>query len=540
MEPVSTHQADRSQTVVEWHRNGGAAVVESLIAHGVDTVFGIPGTHNLEIYRHLKLRGLRVVTVRHEQGAGYAADGYSQVTGRQGVVLTTSGPAVLNAVAAAGTAYAESRPVLFLASGLASGAEGLDSGELHDTKDAFGAMACVTKWSRRAESTEDISASLADAFWQLTDGRPRPAFVEIPHDYLAGSWRGEVAQPRERRQLPVAPDRIEAAADLLIGSQRPGIVVGGGARGVSSLVRELAERLNAPVLTTCNGKGVLPESHPLSLGANIRLESAHTWANTRDALLVIGSELSDSDLWGGTITNSHIIRVDVDPAQLRRNASPAIGLAARAEEAVPALIDAIGSRRGAARDSDAAALRGVFASEADELGLSWRALHAELRAALPSDVIITGDSSQSTYFGTVHYFPVDQPNSLLYMPRSATLGYALPAAIGAQVACPDRAVVAIVGDGAVMFSVQEFATAVEQGLGVVVLVANNGGYREIREQQLSLGIEPVGVDLVQPDFAALAVALGGYGEVATDAADVARRAAAAIGRDRPTLISFVC
>nr|WP_243848842.1 thiamine pyrophosphate-dependent enzyme [Lysinibacter cavernae] len=126
------------------------------------------------------------------------------------------------------------------------------------------------------------------------------------------------------------------------------------------------------------------------------------------------------------------------------------------------------------------------------------------------------------------------------MPRSATLGYALPAAIGAQVACPDRAVVAIVGDGAVMFSVQEFATAVEQGLGVVVLVANNGGYREIREQQLSLGIEPVGVDLVQPDFAALAVALGGYGEVATDAADVARRAAAAIGRDRPTLISFVC
>jgi thiamine pyrophosphate-dependent acetolactate synthase large subunit-like protein len=183
-------------------------------------------------------------------------------------------------------------------------------------------------------------------------------------------------------------------------------------------------------------------------------------------------------------------------------------------------------------------LREALLADARADGETWYELNQELRSALPADTIITGDSSQVTYFGTVHFFPVPSKNSFLYMPRAATLGYALPAAIGAKVAKPDAPVVAILGDGALMFSVQELVTAVEQQLSIVVVVANNGGYREIRDQQAARGIAPVGVDLHVPDLPALAIAIGAAGERAEDARDAASRARAALGRPGPTVISL--
>ncbi|MEO6200625.1 MAG: thiamine pyrophosphate-dependent enzyme [Cryobacterium sp.] len=538
---MTTIQTDATRAAL--HRNGGSAVAETLQEHGVDAIFGIPGTHNLEIYRHLVRLGIRTVTHRHEQGAGYAADGYSQVAGKPGVVITTSGPATLNAMVAAATSYAESRPVLIISSGLPAGTEHLDGGELHDTKDTLAAMASMTEWSARANTPQEATEAIAHAFQIMATGRPRPVYVEIPCDVLGQDWAGEIARAGSTSTPTLDATLVQQAALLLGGATRPAIIAGGGSRGADEQVRLLAERLSAPVISTCNGKGVLPEDHTLSLGANIRLKSAQDWLAGSDALLVVGSELGDSDLWEGKITSPNVIRIDIAESQLALNAPARIAIHADAEEALSA-IEVVLAEQGApvaptaSATRELAELKAALAAEAMADGETWFELNNELRKALPADTIITGDSSQVTYMGTVHFFPVPAKNSFLYMPRVATLGYALPAAIGAKVAKPDAAVVALLGDGALMFSIQELITAVEQGLSIVVVVANNGGYREIRDQQAARGIAPVGVDLHVPDLVALANAIGATGERAENAQDAAARARAALGRRGPTVISL--
>ena len=536
-----TMTTDAPTTIL--HRNGGAAVAETLQEHGVDTIFGIPGTHNLEIYRHLVRLGIKPVTHRHEQGAGYAADGYSQVAGKPGIVITTSGPATLNAMVAAGTSYAESRPVLIISSGLPAGTEHLDGGELHDTKDTLAAMASMTEWSTRANTPQEATEAIAHAFQVMATGRPRPVYVEIPCDVLGQDWHGEVVRAAASVTPTLDEALVKQAALLLGGASRPAIIAGGGSRGADAQVRLLAERLSAPVISTCNGKGVLSEDHALSLGANIRLKSAQDWLNASDALLVVGSELGDSDLWEGKISSPNVIRIDIAESQLTLNAPARIAIHADAAEALAAIEAVLAQHAVPAGPTDSAAhdlaeLKAALAAEARADGETWFELNDELRKALPADTIIAGDSSQVTYMGTVHFFPVPSKNSFLYMPRVATLGYALPAAIGAKVAKPDAPVIALLGDGALMFSIQELITAVEQQLSIVVVVANNGGYREIRDQQAARGIAPVGVDLHVPDLVALANAIGATGERAENAQDAAARALAATGRPGPTVISL--
>jgi thiamine pyrophosphate-dependent acetolactate synthase large subunit-like protein len=519
------------------HRNGGAAVARTLAAHGAQVAFGIPGTHNLEIYRHLPACGVRPVTARHEQGAGYAADGYAQVSGRPGVVVTTSGPGLTNAVTAAATAYAESRPLLLISPGVPRGTEGRDLGQLHETKDSSGALDRLVAWSRRVASAEEASAAVADAFAFMASGRPRPVHVEVPVDVLEEEWSGQVATACAVPVAPPDPDAVRRAAQVLAGAERPVLLCGGGAVRATAQVRALAERLGAVVVTTCNGKGTLPEDHPLSVGAAVRLRALQQEVRGSDALLVVGSELGDSDLWGGTITAGTVVRCDIEEAQLDKNCRADVHLLGNAADCLDALLAALppggpageGERR-------AAALRRACTAEAMDDGAPWAEVNRALRAALPAGATVAGDSSQVTYYGTVHFFEVTAPAQLLYMPGFATLGYGLPAAIGAKLADPARPVAALVGDGALMFSVQELVTAVELRLPLPVVVVDNGGYREIRDQEEARGIPPVGVDLHVPDLPALARACGAAGFDATDADEVATLASAALAADGPTLI----
>jgi thiamine pyrophosphate-dependent acetolactate synthase large subunit-like protein len=520
--------------------NGGAAVVETLQAHGVRTVFGIPGTHNLEIYRHLAGSPIHVVTTRHEQGAGYAADGYAQVSRSPGVVITTTGPGTLNTATAIATSYAESRPVLLISSGLPTAANDRDLGELHDTKDVLGAMRSLTAWSARPGSPEQVVDAIARAFAMFATERPRPVYLEIPVDVLDAAWGGTVsAQLPDRPAGQADEGALAAAAALLQRSARPAMVLGGGAVDAAADARDLAERLNAVVVTTCNGKGVVPESHPLSTGASIRLRAIQHYLNECDALLVIGSELGDADLWGGRVTNPQVIRVDMDASQLHKNVPATVALLGDASSIVRELVNRVYARP---VDEHAAAvaadLRAAAVKEALADGADWLELNSAMRKALPADTIVAGDSSQVTYLGTTHFFPTETPASVLYMPRSATLGYALPAAIGAKLAAPERPVVALLGDGAFMFSMQELVTAVEQGLGIAIVVVNNGGYREIKQQQAQRGIAPIGVDLYVPDLAQVARALGAAGVRARDADHAAELAAAAVTAAGPTLIEL--
>jgi thiamine pyrophosphate-dependent acetolactate synthase large subunit-like protein len=549
-------------------RNGGAAVVETLAAHGVDTVFGIPGTHNLELYRHLAGCGIRAVTPRHEQGAGYAAEGYARVGGRSGVVLTTSGPGLTNVMTAAATAYAESQPMLVLSPGVPTGTDGADLGRLHETKDASGAMGRLVRWSRRVESPEEAADAVTEAFAAFRGARPRPVHIEIPLDVLERRWGGSpwvgavIAAPE-----PDAAD-VRRAATLLGTARRPLVIAGGGAVDAATEVRALAEALGAPVATTVNGKGVLDESHPLAVGASVRLRALQKAAADSDVLFVVGSELGDSDLWEGRITAQTVIRCDIEQGQLHKNCPADIALLGDAATTLRALLEALPAhptngafvgtyptprmsevcarREASARTSSGSAapfvgtrageLRDACRAEARADAGPYEEINAAVRAALPAGAVLAGDSSQVTYLGSVHFFDVPAPRRFCYTPGYATLGYGLPAAVGASLARPGHPAAVLLGDGAFLFSVQELATAVDLRLPLPIVVVDNGGYREIRDQQVARSIPPVGVDLPAPDLAALATAFGARGVHTTDPGALTALVADALSADRPTLI----
>lgn len=591
--------ATPSDTLPAANRNGGLAVVATLAAHGVDTIFGIPGTHNLELYRHLPHFGIAAVTPRHEQGAGYAADGYHLLSGRPGVVITTSGPGLTNVVTAAATAYAESRPMLILSPGVPTGMEGADAGLLHETKDSSGALSHLLVSSRRARTAEGAAQAVADAFALFASSRPGPVHIEVPLDVLEGPWWGTAPHPLAPRLPRATADTVDRAAGLLRGARRPLIIAGGGSRHAADRLTALAERLDAPVATTCNGKGVLDESHPLALGSNIRFGAVQEASRDADVLLVLGTELADSDLWGGSVgaqngpahdpagsaapgpagttdglalesardvraprpDGQQVIRCDIDPDQLNKNLIGDVLVHSDTGIFLDALLTALDAGRGGA-DGDGAPqgsvasaaadttdgrrraedLRTACAAEFDEAGIGSRITRA-VAAAGGSDVVIGGDSSQVTYDGTVHALRARRPDQLLYMPGFATLGYGIPAALGAKIAAPERAVVALLGDGAAMFSVQEVMTAVELGLAIPFVVVDNGGYAEIEDQMTARDMAPFAVRLARPDFAALGRAMGAHGTtvdvpVESPEFDSAVRAAvsAALTADRPTVI----
>ncbi|MFJ3491533.1 thiamine pyrophosphate-binding protein [Leifsonia aquatica] len=516
-------------------RTTGWVLIETLRNYGVDTVFGIPGTHNLEFYRPLTALGVHPVTTRHEQGAGYAADGWSLQTGKPGVVITTSGPGLLNALSAAGTAYCESRPMILLSPGPARGREFADVGTLHETKDQLGAASAIVEWGRRVQSAEEAVQAVHDAFALFATGRPRPVYIEVPLDLL----EEETELPTESlaARAPAAaraPDAaaLAEAARLLAGASDPVILAGGGSRGATDELRALAERLGAPVVTTLNAKGVLDERHPLSLGSNLRLAAARNRARDADVLLVVGSKLGEAELWVDALeARGHVIRIDRVASQLDKNQAAEVGIVADAPVALAAIVEALGDAGAAAgepqRDARVPETLEAVAAECAELSAINTALADAIAVALPADAIVTTDSSQIAYWGLLNRLQVATPNSTPYMATYATLGYGLPAAIGSRVARPDRPVFAVVGDGALMFSLQEFITVVEQRLDVTVIVVDNGGYAEIKQNEVDADIAPIAVDLVQPDWAAVADAFGGTGHRVGTAAELAEAVTAA-------------
>lgn len=508
----------------------GRAVLETIRAYGVTTVFGIPGTHNLELYRPLTDLGIRAVTNRHEQGAGYGADGWAQQTGLPGVVITTSGPGLQNAMSAIGTAFCESRPLLVLSPGVPLGDEFRDVGTLHETKDASTMVGAIAEWSRRVTTAAEAVDAVHAAFELFRTGRPRPVHIEIPLDVLEAPAEVPAAARSPRPAPPAARGdarAVGAAAALLASATSPVIIAGGGATRASREIRALAERLGAPVLTTLNGKATLDEHHPLSLGSNLRLTAAREFAEAADVLVVLGSKLGEAELWAPALeARGRVVRVDRSELQLSKNLEATVGIAGDCAAVTTELLAALPTVDRPA--PDLSALRQQIAAEIRAAAPATVALAERIAEAVPDDAIIAGDSSQIIYLALANVLRRSRPHSLLYTPTYATLGYGLPAAIGARVAQPDRPVVAVLGDGALMFAVNELATAVEQGLDLTVVCVDNGGYAEIRQNEVDRGIRPIGVDLVQPDWAMLANAFGGTGHRVDDVDDLGAAIRAAI------------
>lgn len=538
-ETVTEHSVtEQTQT-----STGGEALVRALASHGVSTAFGIPGTHNLEIYRHLAAYGITHVAPRHEQGAGYAADAYARVTGDPGVAITTTGPALLNIAAAVGQAYSDSVPLLVVSPGMPLRHPRQSTGLLHEMRSQTEALRNVAAFSHRVSSVEEIGAAVARAFSLFRTERPRPVHIEVPLDLLEAT---ESAGPVRRAPLAApraaAGPSLDAAAALLAGAMRPGLVLGGGARGAAGQCRALAEQLGAPVATTANGKGIVDERHALSLGVSLHSPAVQKWLADCDVVLAVGTELAESDLWSAPpALGGRLIRVDVDPAQMYAGLPADIALVGDAQVTMQALEERLAKVPGPA-STDAAtrttsAVRAARDDETRARDARWVPYLEAIRSVLAADAVVTSDSAQCCYYGALPHLPVGPEGRYLHPTGFGTLGYALPAAIGAKTACPDRQVIAISGDGGLQFSVQELATAAQLQLPLPVVVFDNGGYGEIRDEMAARGDAPAAVDHARVDLAGLARAFGGRGAPAHSPGELAALLTRALATPRPTLLT---
>jgi thiamine pyrophosphate-dependent acetolactate synthase large subunit-like protein len=519
-------------------RTCGDLAVRSLARHGVDTVFGIPGTHNLELYAHLPAAGIEHVLPRHEQGAGYAAIAWARTSGRPGVVFVTTGPGVLNLATAAAQAWSDSVPMLILAPGMPRGHPAAGSGFLHEMPDQARAIEGAVGRAVRVASGAELAEELATAFGAFSARRPRPAYIEIPLDLLGEETDAEplLAPPAS----PPPPDQrlIGLVAAAISEAQSVVVIAGGGSAGAAESIAALAECCGAPVLTTANGKGVIPEDHPLSLGARLNLPASRELIESANVVLAIGTELAQSDLWDGPLRpGGRLIRIDIDPSQAHRNAPAELAVIADARMAVGELCSALSGRdRGDRARTAAARARAALNTEVERQAASWLEPLAAIRDVTARDVIFTADSAMACYYGALPALPVYAPNGFIYPSGFGTLGFSVPAAIGAKLAAPERQVLALSGDGGLMFTVAELASAASLGLSLPVVVFSNRGYGEIRREMAERGDTPVGVDLPVPNLPLVAQALGCTGIGVTDSDALAEAVATSFERPVPTLI----
>ena len=524
---------------------GGAAIVEALVANGVDTVFGLPGAQMYPLFDALKQReaAIRTFGARHEQACGYMAFGFARSTGRPGVYAVVPGPGVLNTTAALCTAYGTNSPVLCLTGQVPSAFIGRGRGHLHELPDQLATLRTLTKWAERIERVEDAPAVIDEAFRRMLSGRPGPVAVEMAWDVMAGEAEVALrpAAPPDPRPA-IDGEAVARAARMLVEAERPMIMVGSGAQAASAAVLALADAVEAPVAAHRGGRGIVSEDHPLGVSS---YAARLLWDGT-DVLLGIGSRLEMPYMrWAGMMAYvrrpeapPRLIRLDVDPPEFDRLV-PEIGLLGDAEDGALALLDAVRALRAkpkpGRREAIAAAKAGARAAvEAVQPQMAY--LDA-IRRVLPRDGFYVNELCQvgfASYFG----WPVHEPRTYVSEGYQGTLGFGFPTALGVKVAHPDRAVVSVTGDGGFLFGVQELATAAQERIGLVTIVFDNASYGNVmRDQQTGFGNRLIGSTLDNPDFLGLAEAFGVAGARVSTPDGLAEALAAALDRDGPTLIA---
>jgi acetolactate synthase I/II/III large subunit len=514
-------------------RTTGEAIVDGLLAHNVDTVFGIPGVQTYPLYDALaRAPEITVYGPRHEQTAAYMAFGYAQSTGRPGVFSVVPGPGVLNASAAVLSAYGASAPMVGLTSEIPSAFMGRGLGHLHEMPDQLATMRTFTKWASNISHPADASAIVAEAFHEATSGRPRPTMIAAPWDVLAHTSPTVPCVPRPRPATPIDSVRVERAVARLSGAKNPMIMVGGGARHASSEVLALAEFLQAPVVSFRGGRGVVSDEHPLGFTC---AEGFERWGDC-DALIGIGCRLELMwSRWPDRPKDLPVVLLDIDPQQFVR-LDATVGILGDAVHSATALLAALRAAIPTARSrsEEFTSLKAEKQTELLQLQPHLDYLHA-LRRALPRDGFLVEEICQvgfASYFG----FPVYEPRKFVTCGHQGTLGFGYPTSLGVKAANPDKAVVSINGDGGFMFGIQELATAVEYNLSVVAVVFNNHSYGNVLNDQRRLFGRSLGSELKNPSFVDVARAFGAKGTHVNNPLDLEREVAKAINADVPALI----
>ncbi|KNY17990.1 hypothetical protein AKG11_06755 [Shinella sp. SUS2] len=533
---------------------GGRELVAQLEGYGVDTVFGMPGVHTLAFFAPLAKSTIRHIGARHEQGAGFMADGYARATGKPGVCLIISGPGVTNAATPIGQAYSDSIPVLAVTSAIARDDMGLGRGMLHEITNQQAVTAPITGFSATALTGRQISEHLARAMTSFRTERPRPVHISIPLDILDEDVAPRPVRTFLPRQPGPNPEDVKAAADLLRAAKRPIVLAGGGCRNAGAALTRLVESLQAPIVTTVAGKGVVAESHPLSLGSTLQRARIRRLVELEaDLVIAIGTEISEPDLYvtadseaasdGPARTDTtrlaisgRFVRIDIDPAATVRDYTPDAAIVSDAGLAAAALADEMSRRPLASTwDLDFETIRQQVGQEISPLERQHVAVLGAIRNALPPDALVYADMTQIAYTGCV-YFPVDVPGTWHFPVGYGTLGYALPASIGGAAGSPGRACLALVGDGGLLFTVQELATAVEQKLPLPIVLWDNDGLGEIADFMRARNIPEVSVRPLNPDFMALADAFGCRTATPRSLEEIEDAIRGALSADRPTVI----
>ena len=518
----------------------GEAVMKLLSAYEVDTVFGMAGTMTVELYRGIARAGIRHVQCRNEQGASLMADGYARATGRPGVCTIIAGPGVTNAATGIAQAYCDSQPMLVLSGACATPTQGKGWGAIHELDDQAAVTAGFTAFSAMIRYPEELPELIARAYAVFRGSRPRPVHLSLPRDVLPlpveADWK-----TRRAPSLPMPdPAAIEEAADRLAQAKQPLILVGGGAVGTRKALTDIVERIGAPVLSTNAGKGILAESHPLSLGCSILQEASQQALADADVVLLVGSQVAAGDHFLSKLEiPGDIVRIDIDPAELTSMYCAAVPIQADARAAMLALASALSSRKPTAQRSQGEIrVRDILARNAAKM-TALEKLHVRvwktLRSALPADTLVMGDASQIVYTGSFA-MPMEMERCWYYSGTYCSLGVALPMAIGAKIGAPHRPVIAVAGDGGIMFTVNELATAAEERLALPVIVWNNDALKEIVDQMDRRQIPRIGVEPKSPDFLQLAQSLGCHAARAASVEHLTQSVRDALVADRPTLI----
>ncbi len=514
---------------------GGEAVVQALINQGIDTVFGLPGVQNDFLYNALydAQDHIKVIVTRHEQGAAYMALGAAVATGKPQVFSVVPGPGFLNSAAALSTAYALGAKVLALVGQIPTAKQGLNQGVLHEINDQLGIIQRLTKWAAAATSPAEVPTLVAEAFRQMESDRPRPVGVEIPMDVLKTNAEvdleaivGEVYNP------PLDTDLLDKAAKALGNAKNPVIYTGMGALDAATDIQHLAELLQAPVSGYRTGRGIVDARHPLG---HIMHGSHALWKDA-DVVLAIGSNMRIPLTWG-VDKELTIIRIDVDPTTHNTFCNPDIAITAKAEHALPYLLEqtAKHNRKREDRTDEMLAVKAAWNAQTAYLEPQKTYLNI-IREALGEDGVFVDDLTQVGFAARMVY-PVYKPRTYITPGYQGTLGYGYPTALGVKVAKPDVPVISVAGDGGFMFSPQSLITAVQHQISVVNIVFNNNQYGNVQQMQRDLyGGKVIASDLVNPDYVKVAEAFGAQGLYA-DSPDALRDAIdIGLKTNGPTLI----
>ena len=512
------------------------ATVETLLRHGLDTVYALPGLHNdplFDAFYHAADR-LRVIHPRHEQTAAYMALGAALATGKPQAFAVVPGPGLLNAGAALITAYGMNAPVIGLIGQIPQADIDRGHGHLHEIHDQLGLMRHITKWAERIRSPQEAPGLVSQAIWQATSGRPRPVALECALDTWAK--RAEVTLPAEPLRLPpetIDEEMIEAAAKILGKAARPILILGGGAQDASAEVIAIAELLEAPVSSYRRGRGVIPSSHRLAVDMPV----GHRLWKDADAVLAIGTRFFIQNANWGIDDQLKVVRIDIDPDEPDRFRKPDVALVGDAAAQLRALIAALPrhNRKRPSRADELKGHRGWYAERLSRLEPQMSFLKA-IRRALPEDGIFVDEVSQIGFASRLA-LPIEKPRTYLSPGYQDNLGWGFGTALGAKAAMPHKKVLAIAGDGGFLYQMGELATAVRHNIAVVVVVFDNAAFGNVKRiQQERYGNRLIASDLQNPDFVRLADSFGVASFQATDAAQLEEALHKAFALDAPALV----